>query len=144
MPRRRNSAFSIAQLQNLLLQELRRERQTVAQRLAEIDRQLGAFGGDAGPVRMRMGRPTGSTQSNNGSGGRGRRGRRAGNGKSLVATMRDILTSAGKPMPVADIVDKVKATGYRSNSANFRAIVNQTLIKDKGFTSAGRGVYTLK
>ena len=35
-------------------------------------------------------------------------------------------------------------SGYRSNSANFRSIVNQTLIKDKRFGSAGRGVYQLK
>jgi hypothetical protein len=45
---------------------------------------------------------------------------------------------------VGDIVDKVLATDYRSHSANFRGIVNQTLIKDKRFTSAGRGMYQLR
>ena len=42
------------------------------------------------------------------------------------------------------IVDKVLATGYRSHSANFRGIVNQTLIKDERFVSMGQGMYRLK
>jgi hypothetical protein len=33
---------------------------------------------------------------------------------------------------------------YRSNGANFRGIVNQTLIKESQFTSVGRGMYRLK
>ena len=45
---------------------------------------------------------------------------------------------------VARIAEAVQRGGYRSNSANFRAIVNQTLIKDKRFGSAGRGMYQLK
>ena len=47
-------------------------------------------------------------------------------------------------MPVGDIMDKVLATGYKSKSANFRGIVNQTLIKDKRFAQVERGVYELK
>ena len=49
-------------------------------------------------------------------------------------------------MKVGDIADAVLATGYRSNSVNFRAIINQTLIKErKRFASAGeRGMYQLK
>jgi hypothetical protein len=39
----------------------------------------------------------------------------------------------------------VQKSGYRSNSANFRSIVNQTLIKErKRFGQAGRGIYQLK
>jgi hypothetical protein len=45
---------------------------------------------------------------------------------------------------VGEIVDAVLAGGYHSKSANFRGIVNQTLIKDKRFVSSGRGVYQLK
>jgi hypothetical protein len=55
-------------------------------------------------------------------------GRRGRNEMSLVATLEQ-----------GTIVEAVKAQGYRSNSANFRAIVNQTLIKEKQFSSAGRG-----
>ena len=55
------------------------------------------------------------------------------------------LEKAGKPMAVGDIMQKVQSAGYRSSSANFRGIVNQTLIKDKQFTSSVRcGMYQLK
>jgi hypothetical protein len=78
-------------------------------------------------------------------GGSRSRGGRVRNEKSLTALMGEILGKAGKPMPVGDIVAKVQAAGYRSNSANFRGIVNQTLIKErKQFASAGRGLYQLK
>jgi ribosomal protein L19E len=40
-------------------------------------------------------------------------------------------------------MEGVLAAGYRSNSGNFRGIVNQALIKDKRFTSAGRGLYEM-
>src|SRR3712207_8218784 len=50
----------------------------------------------------------------------------------------------GKTMSVGEIVEAVERSGYRSNSANFRGIVNQTLIKDKRFQQAGRGQYQLK
>jgi len=38
----------------------------------------------------------------------------------------------------------VLAGGYRSTSPQFKAIVNQTLIKEKRFVSAARGIYRLK
>jgi hypothetical protein len=47
-------------------------------------------------------------------------------------------------MNVGDIAERAKASGYKSNSANFRGIVNQTLIKDKRFVSASRGMYKVK
>jgi hypothetical protein len=82
----------------------------------------------------------------------GRRGRRvaAGGGgrvrneKSLNDMISGVLTKAGKPMSVGDITDAVRAGGYKSNSANFRSIVNQALIKDKRFASSERGMYHLK
>ena len=55
-----------------------------------------------------------------------------------------VLGKSGKSMKVGDIAEAVQGGGYRTNSANFRGIVNQTLIKDKRFTSAGRGVYQMK
>lgn len=76
-------------------------------------------------------------------------GRRGGNGRarnelSLNDTIDQVLRSNGKPMKVGDIMDAVLKTGYRSNSANFRGIINQTLIKDKRFTAAERGMYQIK
>ena len=41
-------------------------------------------------------------------------------------------------------LDAVLKTGYRTNSANPKGIVNQALIKEKRFAQAGRGVYQLK
>ena len=79
-----------------------------------------------------------------GSRGRGFRAGRARNEQSLTATIAQVLGKPGKPLAVADIVRGVQATGYRSVSANFRALVNMTLVKDKRFASVSRGVYGLK
>jgi hypothetical protein len=133
---RSNGALTIAQLERLLenrrreAAELQRERNKLLQRLDALDRRLGSLAGSGGRGR-------------NGSSGGGRGGR-ARNPKSLVASMETVLERAGKPMSVGDIVEAVQSGGYRSNSANFRGIVNQTLIKEKRFTSAGRGIYQLK
>ena len=79
-----------------------------------------------------------------GDGGRGHRGGRVRNDMSLVATMAQVLAKAGKPMAVSDIVQSVQQKGYRSGSANFRALVNMTLVKDDRFQGVSRGVYELK
>jgi len=124
---REKKSLTINELERMLdshrrkLTDLRKQRGKLARKLDEMDRQIVSL-----------------------SGGRSMANGRAQNAKSLVATMQSVLGSAGKPMGVGDIVTKVQAAGYRSNSANFRALVNQTLIKEKRFASAGRGVYQLK
>ena len=135
------SKLSIAQLERLLmgrraeLQDLQRERNQASRRLDEIDARIRELGGSG-----RGGRGgTGGGASGGGGGGR-----RVRNEKSLNNTIEAVLTKNGKPMKVGDIADAVKASGYRSNSANFRGIVNQTLIKDKRFGSSERGTYQLK
>ena len=134
MARRANgSGMSIAQLEQLLagrrqeLNEKQREHSKLLARLQELEADIRRLGGSAG----RRGR------------GGARGGTRARNEKSLIETLEDVL-KGGKPMKVGDITEAAQKTGYRSNSANFRSIVNQTLIKDKRFGSAGRGVYQLK
>ena len=120
--------LSLADLQSILesrrseLNRLRKQRTKIQRDLDALDRQIGKIEGAGG----------------------GRRGSRVRNPKSLNDTLEDVLRSHGKPMKVGDIVDAVKATGYRSNSANFRGIVNQTLIKDKRFGASERGTYQLK
>jgi hypothetical protein len=138
MPRTANSAnLTIAQLEQMLvgrkaeLQKLERERNKIARRLEAMDERIRQLGGGGG----RGGR--------NGHSGLGT-GRRVRNEKSLNDTIEAVLTKNGKPMKVGDIADAVRASGYRSNSANFRGIVNQTLIKDKRFNAAERGTYQLK
>src|SRR4051812_17068749 len=66
------------------------------------------------------------------------------NHASLQEIIHQVLQKAGGPLSVGDILDKVQAAGYRSKSGNFRGIVNQTLIKDKRLSKAGRGRYQAK
>src|SRR6187402_287525 len=109
---RANGALTIAQLERMLdnrrreMTDLQRERSKLMQRLDALDRRLGALAGSG--ARFRNG---------GGGGGGGRRGR---NSQSLVASMEAVLARSGKPMTVGDIMEAVRAGGYRSSSANFR------------------------
>lgn len=114
----------IMQSRRTELTKLRRQRQKLQRDLDRVDRQIFRIEGGAG-------------------------GRRGGNGRvrneqSLNDTIDQVLRSSGKAMKVGDIVNAVLKTGYRSGSANFRGIVNQTLIKDKRFTAPERGMYHIK
>jgi len=128
MPRLSATTLSIEQLERILnsrrteLRKLTKQRDRLARRLDAIDRRIRAFGGSAGAMN----------------------GKRARNAQSLTTVIESVLKNAGKPVPVGDIADAAVRRGYRSNSANFRGIVNQTLIKDKRFAQASRGVYQLK
>jgi hypothetical protein len=120
------NGLSIDQLENLLnnrrgeLQKLQKHRNRLMRQLDQVDNRIRSLGGRGGP------------------------GRRARNQHSLTAMMENALKAAGKPLGVGEIAEAVQRKGYHSNSANFRAIVNQSLIKDKRFAQAGRGVYQLK
>jgi hypothetical protein len=131
------NGLTIAQLEQMLntrrseIGKLEKLRNKMARKLAAIDARIAALGG--------------SIRGGNGAGRRaGGPGSRVRNEKSLNDTIAGILQKSGKPMGVGDIASACKDCGYRSNSANFRGIVNQTLIKDKRFVSAGRGLYQLK
>jgi hypothetical protein len=125
MPRGKKSGWSITDLERLLnerrsaLKKLAKQRAKVQRKLDGIDREIAGLGGSSGG------------------------GARVRNDLSLVATLEAVLKGK-QSMQVGDIVDAVGARGYRSSSANFRGIVNQTLIKEPQFTSAGRGLYRLK
>jgi hypothetical protein len=130
------SSLTINQLERLLekrrssLDALMRERSHLEKRLGTIDSRIRALSGGGASAAGSLGLT---------------RGGRARNPMSLVAAMEDVLTKAGKPLNVGDIVDKVHVLGYHSNAANFRALVNQTLIKQrKLFANAGRGMYEIK
>ena len=129
MPRGRPRKFpSLADLKSMLAEgrrqrgRLLKERKKLQARIDQVDREI---------------------QSLDGAGaGRGRRGRR--NDLPLRDVIESVLKRSSKPMRVGDIVNAVEASGYRSGSANFRGIVNQTLIKEKRFTSPSRGLYQAK
>jgi hypothetical protein len=125
------AGLSISALENILrdrktrLTRLLKQRRKAQKELDKVDREIHRIGGADG---LR------------GGGGRAR------NEQSLPDAIEEVLRKAGKPMGVGDIVDGVQAGGYRSSSDHFRAIVNQTLIKErKRFSPSGeRGVYQLK
>ena len=117
---------------------------------AEIERVLQARRREAGKLRKKrtklrqqldaLDRRIAMLDGSRAGGGTGR----VRNEHSLVETMRMILGKSGKPMRVGEILQGVVRSGYRTTSDNFRGIVNQTLIKEKQFASAGRGLYQLK
>lgn len=132
MPRASAPDLTVRKLEELLrrrrkeLADLHKERASLQRRLATVDGRISQLEGRGMP-----GRPAAA-------------GRRARNTKSLIEALTDVLAKSGKPMKVSDIVDAVQASGYQSTSANFRGIVNQTLIKEKRFTSPSRSYYELK
>jgi hypothetical protein len=125
--------MNIAELERVLeerrseLGKLARQRSELEKRLTALDRQMARVGGGAGHFGRRRGR-----------------GSRARNEHSLTETIEVVMKGSSKPMKVPDIVNGVLSSGYQSSSANFKGIVNQTLIKDKRFQQVERGVYQLK
>jgi hypothetical protein len=133
MARPATAAFNIAQLERILqgrrseLNRLERQRSELQRKLDGLDRQIVKLNGS---LRGRRGGGPGS---------------RARNEHSLVEVIEIVMKGKGKAMRVGEIVEAVQAGGYRSNSANFLGIVNQTLIKErKRFSAADRGIYQLK
>jgi hypothetical protein len=106
------------------MNRLGRKRDKLQKQLDAVDSQIAAISG--------------------GAGGGGGGGSRARNKISLQEAILQVLSKSSGPMNVGAIMDKVSNMGYRSTSANFRGIVNQTLIKDKRFVTASRGMYQLK
>jgi len=129
MARTAMNGFTIDQIEQILqsrrsqLQKLHKQRAKLARKLELFDQKISRLGGRAGGMGAVRGR--------------------ARNAQSLTAVLQDILKT-GKPMPVGEITEAVLKKGYRSTSPNFRSIVNQTLIKEKQFVAASRGVYQLK
>ena len=120
---------SIADLQRQLTEQRQRrtkllsERKKLEKKMEKIDRDISMLDGEGGSAPSTRSRPQ--------------------NDMTLPEAMANVMKK-GKAMGVTEIADAVKDSGYQSNSANFRGIVNQTLIKDKQFVSESRGMYKLK
>lgn len=132
---------------DLLNAELRRRERTVRTlqrrhsaaiaKAARLEDQIRELGGDPfASGRSRAGRR--GPGRPRGSGG----GKRPRNERNLVEALAGVLN--GKTMSVTDVSEAVQKAGYRTSAANFRTIVNQTLIKSDRFKRVGRGQYTAK
>lgn len=104
---------------------LERRRDRVLAKLAALERKIEEHGGSAA------------------AGGGGRRGgARPKNSMNLAQALAGVLK--GRTMSVTDVAQAVQRAGYKTSSANFRTIVNQTLIKSDKFKKVSRGQYTAK
>ena len=128
MPPRNGAAsrLSLSDLERMIrgrqreLSKLHKRRANIQRKLDGLDGKIAAIGGRC-PARV---------------------ARR--NGMNLPDTIAQVLARARGPMSIGEIAERSLAGGYRTNSGNFRAVVNVALAKDKRFVSAGRGVYRLK
>ncbi len=129
--------LSVAELERALAQRkrevklLQAKRQKMSAALAKLDARIARLEGSVA-VPSAVGRLAQS----------GGRRPRAKNARTLADVLAGVL-QADKAMTIAEIVDGAKKAGYKSNAANFRLIVNQTLLKDKRFKKTGFGLYKL-
>jgi len=117
--------YSVAELEQMLqaarqteLSRLVERRDQLAAELAELERQIDETGG--------------------GAAGRGRRvlrkrpgGGRSRNQPSLKKVILEVLQKSKKPLSTSDVVERVQATGYKSNSDEFRKVVYLNLFNLK-------------
>ena len=104
------------------INSLERRREKLVTQIADIDTELRNYGAAAGA--------TGGVR------------KRARNKMNLADALAELLT--GQSLSVTEAADKVREAGYQTTSANFRTIVNQTLLKDPRFNKVARGLYTTK
>lgn len=101
------------------LGNLHRKREKLMHQIQEIDAQIIAEGGIVSDGVPR---------------------KRFRNDSKLADALVDLLSD--QTLSVTEATQKVQDAGYRTTAANFRTIVNQTLIRDTRFKRVSRGQYT--
>jgi hypothetical protein len=101
---------------------LLRRRERTAAKLRDLDALISSMGGSPGRAPGARTRPKNET--------------------NLVDALAAALK--GKTMGVTEAAEAVQKAGYRTSAANFRVIVNQTLINSGKFKRVERGMYTAK
>ncbi len=144
------------------LSELRAYRDQLAEDLAQTEQELAgleaviaaAGGATRAPARRGPGRPAGRRGPGRPAGKRGPGRPRGSTNKTAAGrprkrphnevTLEDAIAGVlqGQVMGIPEITDAVLASGYKSGAANFKTIVNQTLIKSDRFKKVARGQYT--
>ncbi len=121
---RKGQNLSLADLERLLnsrktqLEGLLRKKDRLASDLASVEGEIDSLegrGSGRGVVR--------STRAGT--------GKRPKNAKSLSDTVVEILTKNKKGFSLAKLADKVLATGYKTNSSDFKNVLYQCLYNSK-------------
>ncbi|MCC6910298.1 MAG: hypothetical protein IT430_20380 [Phycisphaerales bacterium] len=124
------------------LGQVESRRRQLESELAHIDAEIAALGGTAASIPSSGARPRGRVARR--GVGRSKAARtRSMNKTTLTAALQDALK--GKVLSVGDAAEAVLRSGYKTNAANFRTMVNLTLLKRKDlFKKQGRGRYTVR
>ncbi|MCB9838574.1 MAG: hypothetical protein H6813_04480 [Phycisphaeraceae bacterium] len=116
------------------LPALQRQHAALLEKLEAIEAEMAEIGG--GPGAAPRGR---GAKARRMPAGGGKRYRNSSNlEEALVATLK------GRTMSVTDVTKAVQANGYKTTAANFRTIVNATLLKSDKIKKVSRGQYTAK
>ena len=127
------SRLSVAQIEQVLeqqkslLHQLTSKRDSLLTELKDLDKQIHVLAGKRARGRGRIARiPT---------------GRRVRNEKSLRALLGEILAKHKKGLTKKELMEKVLATGYKSNAKNFGMVVYLNLYNKPEFSVDENGVY---
>lgn len=120
---------SVLQRQRSLLDNLTSRRSALASELRDLDKQIGKLEGK----RVR-GRGKGVTTNGATKRIRGQR--------SLKSILIEILSKHKKGLTKAELMEKIAATGYKSNAQNFGMVVYLNLYRKAEFRVDDKGVYT--
>ncbi|MCC6910327.1 MAG: hypothetical protein IT430_20525 [Phycisphaerales bacterium] len=112
--------------------EFESRREALQKELAEIEAELSA-------LETRASNAFGRRHVNRSAAAR----TRSANLQPLSVALQKLLT--GETMSVSEAAEAVKKAGYKSNAADFKSVVNLTLLKRKDlFKRVGRGQYTAR
>ena len=123
------------------LQKLEAERDRLLARLAGVERQIAAVGGETtapaatGPEGRKKKKRTAKKAPN------GRR-RRRGDQPSLPDMLAQIM-SPTEPRRVVELAEEVRRRGYRTKSSDFAGVVSAALSGNPRFKKVARGQYVL-
>lgn len=115
---------------------LERKHAKLMDQLVAVEAEIEALGGPGGSAPR-------ARKNASGRGGRAASGRkRPRNDMKLDDALAKLLK--GKTMGVTEAAEAVQKAGYKTSAANFRTIVNQTMIKSSKIKKVARGQYTAK
>lgn len=109
--------------------------------LEDLEAEMEMLKGAGAIAPAKRGRPAKKTaRSSARAGATGRK--RPRNEMKLDDSLAKLLK--GKTMGVSEAAEAVQKAGYKTSAANFRTIVNQTMIKSPKIKKVSRGQYTAK